>query len=186
MYHIPNDRRALRSADALYQGLLHCLEKRDYLDVTVQELCEASDISRATFYRLFDNISDVLSWKIETILMETLSAFEGGDTTIAQAMERFVSIWISNRKLMETLIRCQRMTLLDELHRKHLADFRLMVSRNQEIEEIQADYLASILSAILPAAFQVWFKHPEDSPSAILVWVRNSLKLLEGILSDIS
>lgn len=62
MYHVKKDRRSLTSAHAIYKGLATLLKSKSYDTITVSEICELADISRATFYRNFDIIEDVLSW----------------------------------------------------------------------------------------------------------------------------
>lgn len=55
-----NQRIAL-SKRLLKDTLLKLLNRKDLLDITVRELCEESEINRSTFYRHYDNISDILN-----------------------------------------------------------------------------------------------------------------------------
>jgi AcrR family transcriptional regulator len=57
MYHISNNRRAEKSAELIYQGLLTCLKHKNFDQVTITDLQKASGVARTTFYRAFDNIS---------------------------------------------------------------------------------------------------------------------------------
>ena len=182
MYHIPNDRRALRSADTLYHGLLDSLKTKSYIDVTVRDLCVVSGVSRATFYRLFDNISDILTWKCEMILLQALEQAES--CQFPAALESFVNAWFDNRRLMETLIQCDRTEILYEVHEKHIEDFRVAVLSDIEVSEIQSDYLSSVLAAILPAAFRMWVQYPEE-PMMIVTRLRDCFGILDKMLSSV-
>lgn len=179
MYHIPSDKRAQRSAEALCKGLLDCLEHKSYTDVTVQDLSEASGVSRATFYRLFDNIADVLMWKcdgIMTRMLEQIKRNEGNDMT--SVLEEFVAVWITNRTLLEALIRSDRTQILHEVHEKHTQEIKDIFLSGSGANDLQAEYLSSILAAIIPAVFRVWVQHPEE-PMVIVDRLRDSLRLMD-------
>ena len=72
MHHIKNDKRTLQSADLLYQGLLACLKEKPLAEVTVTDLQRASGVARSTFYRSFDDVSDVLAWQCDLGFHEAL------------------------------------------------------------------------------------------------------------------
>ena len=75
MYHVKKDRRSLTSAHAIYQGLTKLLKTKAYDTITVSEICELADISRATFYRNFDIIEDVLSWYGEILIRKVVNDY---------------------------------------------------------------------------------------------------------------
>lgn len=70
MYHIPDDKRAKDSAWKIYQSLRHVLFTKNFCDITVSDIKNESGISRATFYRLFDNLTDVLEMQLEKFFDE--------------------------------------------------------------------------------------------------------------------
>ena len=65
MYHIKNDRRCRRSADLIGSALKVLLAGKSLNDITVTDLQKVSGVGRSTFYRLFDNIDDVLLYEAE-------------------------------------------------------------------------------------------------------------------------
>ena len=65
MYHIPNDKRSKESAFKIYQSLRHNLWNKELKDITVMDIFKESGIARTTFYRLFDNVIDVLEYQLE-------------------------------------------------------------------------------------------------------------------------
>lgn len=68
MYHVKNDKRSLTSAEYIYQALAFLLKNHDYETISVSKLCEQANVSRATFYRNFDIIEDVLAWRGEKLI----------------------------------------------------------------------------------------------------------------------
>ena len=70
MYHIPNDKRSKNSAFKIYQSLRHNLWNKKLVDITVMDIYKESGIARTTFYRLFDNVLDVLEYQLEIYFNE--------------------------------------------------------------------------------------------------------------------
>ena len=62
MYHIKSDKRAQTSAQLIGDAMLELLKARAFDDISVSDIQRQSTVGRATFYRLFDNTVDVLSW----------------------------------------------------------------------------------------------------------------------------
>lgn len=73
MYHIKEDKRSLRSAQLIYQGLLDCLEEKEFQQISISDIQRKSFVSRSTFYRLFDTLNDVLDYQIHLVFLETIS-----------------------------------------------------------------------------------------------------------------
>lgn len=46
MYHISNDKRAQKSAQLIGNGMLNCLEHKEFGEITIAEIQRASTVSR--------------------------------------------------------------------------------------------------------------------------------------------
>lgn len=78
MYHISEDKRAVKSAQLIWEGLEKCLQEKALATVRVSDINEKSFVSRATFYRLFDSVQDVLVYECDCIFTElTLELSKG-------------------------------------------------------------------------------------------------------------
>lgn len=62
------NQRVIISKRMLKDALLSLLKEKRLMDVTVKELCERSGINRSTFYRHYDNVSDLLDEVIDDIV----------------------------------------------------------------------------------------------------------------------
>lgn len=72
MYHIKEkkDKRIQKSVSALTEGLVQCLKTAKLSDISITDICKASNVSRATFYRLFDSPWDVLLYACDAMTAE--------------------------------------------------------------------------------------------------------------------
>ena len=65
------DRRVKYTKKVIKETFLNLLETKDISQITVKEICEIADVNRATFYRYYLDIYDLLE-KIEEDLIEDL------------------------------------------------------------------------------------------------------------------
>lgn len=70
LYHIPEDKRAKDSALKIYKSLRRLLFVKQLSEISVTDIKNECGVSRATFYRLFDNLSDVLEMQLEIFMDE--------------------------------------------------------------------------------------------------------------------
>ena len=75
MHHVKNDKRSQTSANAIYKTLIRLLQSKTFDAITVSSICEDSNISRATFYRNFDIIEDVLTWYGDVLVHRVLNDY---------------------------------------------------------------------------------------------------------------
>ncbi|MEM8862696.1 MAG: TetR/AcrR family transcriptional regulator [Chloroflexota bacterium] len=68
LYHIKNDQRSLRSAKTIYKALERLINNQPFDSIKVSELVKEADVGRATFYRNFDSIEDVLRWRCDQVV----------------------------------------------------------------------------------------------------------------------
>lgn len=185
MYHISDDKRALRSADALYQGLLQCLRTTKFENVTVMDVVHHSDASRPTFYRLFDNILDILFWKSEQILIKALGHVKNGrNDSFKDVFITFISAWIENEELLLALINNSLTQLLTQIHIMHIDEIRGLLLSSKSLSRKQSEYLSYMLSAMLPAIFQIWVKYPTADAETVFSEIQDSLAIMQELFSN--
>lgn len=185
MYHIPHDKRALSSAELLYQGLIDSLQEKALVEVTVMDVIRKSQVSRATFYRLFDTVIDILIWKCEQILKDAMSRVsQTEDHSSRHIFIFFISAWIDNRDMLSALIDNARVDILYTVHMQYMDEIIALFLPLDQFDPIQKEYLAGLLASILPAVFQVWIKHPQYQSEEVFEQLRNSLGLLKSLFDE--
>ena len=63
------------TANKMSDALLHLLERKNFEDIAVSELCEEAGVNRSTFYAHYENLYDVLKETQERAIAEFLSNF---------------------------------------------------------------------------------------------------------------
>lgn len=160
MYHISDDKRAIKSAELVGQGMLQCLQTTNFADITVTDVQKASTVGRATFYRLFDNTADVLSYLCDGIFEQAgkaykeLNALSADETTLA-----FIRIWMENKTLLKAIVDSNRMDFIFLAHMKYLTPSKEDFFKESDMDEVQTTYLMTILTACTSAVLTAWLKN---------------------------
>lgn len=158
MYHIKQDARSQRSAKAIIEGLESCLEKKSISIITVSEVCAACAVGRATFYRLFDNLTDVLSYQCENIMGHISNKLNQGDYTVREACIYMVREWMRHVNLMKALVEGQHMDILYEATFKHKDLIQIHAGKYRTVTESDMAFLMDFLSATLPLGLMIWYR----------------------------
>ena len=158
MYHIPKDKRAEKSVEKICNGFLQMLESKSFLDISISDIQKATKIGRSTFYRLFDNTSDVLSYLCDKIFMETDIAIEKNNKANAQKTTLcFIEKFMQNKTLLSAIVDSNRIDFLQNAHTKFLtsksANFFLKPTSSE------LTYTTSAITACTCAFIVTWFKN---------------------------
>lgn len=182
MYHIPKDKRAEQSAEKLYQGLMKSLKTKELCDVTTAETVRNANVSRATFYRLFDNTADILTWRCETIMQESIiRGVKGGEKSSSDAFVYFASCWLENKELLSSLMKSGRMDILSLVHERHMEEIKTVFLSGVELKSVQEELLPDLLTSMMSAAYKIAVRHPEYTGEDLLLLLQDSLSTLVNL-----
>ncbi len=157
MYHISNDARAVRSAKKIGNGILKCLENKKFTEITVTDVQKASLVGRATFYRLFDNTSDVLSYLCDGVFEQASTEYEkSADLSADRTTLTFIRIWEQNKVLLKAIVDCNRTDFILRSHMKYLLPSKQLFFGDLKTDEAQAEYLMAVLTACTSAILTAW------------------------------
>lgn len=67
--NILDNRIPANSADAILIALQNLMEKKDYRDITVSDICREGNLSRKTFYKYYTSKEDVLDFLVESLCL---------------------------------------------------------------------------------------------------------------------
>lgn len=127
MYHIKDDKRAIKSSKLIYDGLITCMKEKKFDKITITDIQKASSVGRATFYRHFDNLSDVLLWKCDIsfhdLFVEIIE--EDATSTVDHSTEKYYFMsylfdyWTTHIAILEQLLNINRMDIIFQCHYKN-------------------------------------------------------------------
>ncbi len=100
------DRRTRYTKKVIKDTFIDLLEKKDISKVTVSEICKIADINRATFYRYYLDVFDLLD-KMEQEFVEEVKEAYNKEDSIDQSLSYYaialLTICYENQKLTKIL-----------------------------------------------------------------------------------
>lgn len=160
MYHISNDKRAKKSAERIGKGLLFCLRTKSFSQITVTDVQKNSSVGRASFYRLFDNTADVLSYLCDGVFekagrdFSTIKPQNPKRTTL-----KFIECWMNDKTLLNAIIDCNRIDFLYNAHYKYVAKDINLFFPDEKLDEVKTNYLITTMTACTAAFLTAWLKN---------------------------
>ncbi|MGI6003537.1 MAG: TetR/AcrR family transcriptional regulator [Lachnospiraceae bacterium] len=169
MYHIKSDLRAQRSSEQMFQGLLRCMEKKNFDKISISDVTKESSVSRATFYRNFDSMIDILYWKCNQLFNQVLTDYcrQACDNDKHESLVCYVfRFWIERSHMIEVLLSGGRSDIiynsfynngsivLDYLNKKYNGKQAPGRDRMRDYK-----YFLAICTGIFVGVFQVWIEN---------------------------
>ncbi len=185
MYHVSNDIRSKKSAELIWQGMEKCLLEKSLDKVRITDIYQKSFVSRATFYRLFDSIQDVIAYKCDCIYLQLAENIKTSLFKSRQEIFLFlIEEWLKQEVLIKTLVENNMISIIYSTHMKNHELLKQLFLEDVSLSEKEADYLVSILANIIPAAVNTWYLHGKtETPKEIYQAVTHSLTVISKQLS---
>lgn len=185
MYHISNDKRSRRSAELIWQGMAQCLQQKSFAKLRVNDIYESSYVSRATFYRLFDSLQDVLAYECDQIYDQLAQAVaDAGALSRQDFFLLMIQKWMAQELLIKTLVENNLTHILYQTHMKNRDFMQRIFLQDITLSEAEADYMVVLLANTIPAAMRTWYQHGKaETPQQVLHAVSRSLALINRQLS---
>ena len=157
MYHIKNDKRTQRSAQIIASALYEICATKPLREITVSDIHKTCGISRATVYRLFDSVEDVLQFLCDQAAGKLINALEKKSVfTVLVCLNAMIQLSMENEALLEILVRNQRM---DTLLLAYGYAFRSFIERIPEFQSEEcaiAEYRIASVLALTSGVLSTW------------------------------
>lgn len=182
MYHISRDKRAVQSSELIYEGLLACIKKKPFEQITISDLQKASGVARSTFYRAFDNIADVLYWKCDARFCEALQSCQTGEPFDEMALiKHYFAYWLKHSDILELLIQINRQDIIYACHMKNAEALRERFGAVPNLNERHGRYFMAIRTGFTISVLTAWLRGGrKETPDQIVQILREQLRLLAG------
>ena len=185
MYHVSNDKRSQKSAHLIWEGMEKALREKPLCKLRVMDIYEKSFVSRATFYRLFDSVEDVLAYECDLIYSRLTEVVQ--NASFASKQELFLCLiekWLEQEVLIKTLVENNLVSVIYETHMKNRELTREVFLKDTRLSETESDYLSAVLATLIPASVNVWYLHGKsETPDEIFQAVSQSVNIIAHELS---
>lgn len=168
MYRINDNKRVQHSATLITDALLTCLNEKSFENITVSDIQRLSGVSRATFYRLFDNTSDVLTYYSQFLVEDILRQSEC--LSIQNYRDFLLFLYdalLDNHIFLEAVFKsgCEEIilnSLLSNSMKRHSNP------SYADAGEKEMDYLINGICGFLVGILRVWIKHgKQETPEEL-------------------
>ncbi len=98
------DRRIKYTKKVIKDALLQLLQEKDIKKITVSEICNIADINRATFYRYYLDVYDLLDQVENEFVNELLLALDNtSEYTVSTFSNDLLKVFLDNKDLVKIL-----------------------------------------------------------------------------------
>ena len=182
MYHIREDKRSAQSAELIYQCILKLMDQKSYDLISVTDIQRKSGIARTTFYRCFDNISDVFLWKCDEAFHTAFSTYHPpafrGEFDLAR---HFVNYWIQNYKILEILMRINRLDIIFTCHMKNAYILEEKYGVLPNFPRAHTEYYVSVRTGFTISILLAWLKGGrKENADEIIEIIREQFAVLKN------
>ncbi len=174
MYRIGNDKRKTQSAKLICKSLEELLKTQDYNDITITNIVNTSGVGRATFYRLFDDKSDVILYQMEAVFTELILRVESNYES-KEIVTSLFEIWLEQKELFLSLIKAN---LYEEFQIRLayiLEDKLKFIKEGIGLDDRSWHYFIHVRAAMLLTALRVAITQYNEDDSQVISETLNSL-----------
>ena len=185
MYHISKDKRAIASAERIAEGLISCSKQFSFTEITIPILLEKSSVSRATFYRLFDRIEDVLQYLCDRAVRKE---FDYPVIFLGKWPKAFllciIGRFMEENALTKMLAESNNFNMIQKSLKCHTDEIIscLMIA---EMEKRHIDFVIGNLIGMISFALEMWENGKKETRDELYNELRGTV-LFTGKLMEIS
>lgn len=150
------NKTAIRSMQWLEAALLRLLEKEKYTKITVKDICREADLSRQTFYQMFDSKDEVMEYHFSNLFAgfrENCGDFEG--IRCQDLAVQFFKFFYDERSFVRLLIDNNMTYLLEKEFERYLP--QIDIFRKINVTEEYPDYSVAFVAGALTQTLIHWF-----------------------------
>ncbi|OJV66623.1 MAG: hypothetical protein BGO41_04150 [Clostridiales bacterium 38-18] len=165
MYHVSQDARSKASAKAISNALMRTLEALPLADVKIIDLVKIAGVGRATFYRCFDTVDDVIRYICDETYLQCGIALKSQldlsqDYRLDETfIKPYLLFWEQHTNIVRLIIKTDKIGVFNAAFNHML---KLLMVQFPEIEIPYYNYYVAMRSAISTAVLIEWVKSDMD------------------------
>ena len=148
-----NNKTAIASQEQIASALLELMETKPYAEINICELCKKADISRQTFYSLFQSKDKVISYILQAHYCYTPGDVDECTQSCQRGLSKEFSLYLTERKKIVRFLVDNEITYLlhDSLHNALLSCSCFLRRLPEDRREYAADFIAGGFTGIARA-----------------------------------
>lgn len=157
-----NNVTAIQSQRWLGEALIYLMKEKAYSAITIADICKRADLSRQTFYNVFDNKDEVIRFCLRINYEKQFRILENQETlSVKEMVDAFIAVLTESKELLNDIVKNSLENLLaDELTQCITLFARKFVRKEQQDELFP--YSEIMLSGALGQLLVYWIQ--QDSP----------------------
>lgn len=177
MYHIKNDKRVFQSAKLICNGLADILHSKPYETISISEVCSSVGVSRATFYRLFDTLDDVLLYQFDNLFDQAIRKYNEMDTVKITYSKIILNLAVNNKTLITAILKSGRYDIFYLSARKKENELMNLLDTKFSSQEVL--YGTPLLSQILFSILHIWLETGcKENSEQLYIFLKQELKII--------
>ncbi len=177
MYHIKKDKRMIKSAALICDGLAEILRAKPYAEISITDVCEPKGIARTTFYRLFDTLDDVLLYQFDSLFEESIVKYAEYDNLHKSFAKTILEIAVNNKTLISAIVASGKSDLFSASTTSN--EERILQNVNLQITEKDSLYCTAMLTQLAYAVLSIWVNTGcHESSDELYEIMKHEMKLI--------
>ncbi|MBR0091179.1 MAG: TetR/AcrR family transcriptional regulator [Lachnospiraceae bacterium] len=169
------DRRQAKTRKAVMEAFTNLLEHKSYGNITVQEIIDAADIGRSTFYAHFETKDDLLRVLCEEIFSHVFSEkphkekthdFSSGTYGMAEKVTHMLYQLGDNRSYLKGILSGESSEIFMRYFREHLTEI-FDDALQGKTKKIPRDYLLNHATQSFAETVRWWMVHEKYKPEEL-------------------
>lgn len=178
-----NNITAIQSQHWLGESLTKLMEAQSYQSITIGAICKQADLSRQTFYNVFDNKEEVLRFCLRSCYEKQFRRFaDKQNLSVAEIVDAFAIVVEENQQLLHLMIENALEGILADEMTKCISLFAGQFVCQEKKDEM-LPYSEALLSGALGHLLVYWFR--QKHPISIEKLTKLITEFLEGKLYEL-
>lgn len=162
--------------ELLWQGLIEMMKEKDFCKITVKDLVEKSLVCRASFYKNFQNIEQVVDYGLNQIFHQFFVENQIQKNKIVDYIYHTCDSFYKNREIFELLYhQGMKNKIVEMFERGTLSSINQL---NLELPKYHNHYFAGASTAILLAWLENSFQESPKEMTTIIVQALTTYPIL--------
>lgn len=157
--------KAIQSQEWLTEALIRLMEKMPYEKILIRDICREADLSRQTFYNLFESREEILHFYLRRTCQEQFRRLSGREVlSIDDVVNSFVLVLEQCRPGLNAMLRNNLTGIIFEEVSNGVALFSGRFVR-QNRQDAMFSYSKAMLSGALTSLLLFWLQQEEAVPA---------------------